>query len=158
MLFIAGSWLWHLPALYDLALRNDLVHDYLEHNTFLLIGIIFWLQVIPSAPLRPLLPYLARIAYLLAAVIQNVALSLYLGFSPKALYTPYALLASRPGGISALTDQKIGAAIMWAVGDLPFVVAIIGIIQVWLWSEFQRGDNGEGSIAFTSKTPVQREA
>lgn len=135
VLFIAGTWVWHLPVLYDLALKNDIIHDYGEHNTFLLAGILFWLQVIPSTPFRPLLGVVGRILFLLVAVIQNVALSVYLSFAPVPLYAPYTALSSRPGGLTALGDQQLGGAIMWTVGDLPFVIALIGIVMAWLGAQ-----------------------
>jgi cytochrome c oxidase assembly factor CtaG len=131
-LFVVGTWVWHYPALYDLALRNDVVHDYGEHNTFLLIGMAFWLQILPSPPVRAVLGSLGRAVLLLLAIVQNVILSVVLGFAPHPLYAPYAELLHRPGGLSAHADQQLGAAIMWSVGDLPFVIAIMWLVQRWL--------------------------
>jgi cytochrome c oxidase assembly factor CtaG len=134
-----GAWLaftvtmvgWHLPALYDLTLRNTAVHI-AEHSLFLATGILFWAQVIGAAPARSVLPYLKRIAYVGAAIIPNVGLSMVLGFGGHALYAPYIHLLQRPGGISALADQQIGAGIMWAAGDIPYVLAIVWLAQRWL--------------------------
>jgi putative membrane protein len=134
-----GAWLafsvnlvlWHLPALYDLTLRNTSVHA-LEHLTFLLFGIVFWAQVITSPPARPSLSYLGRIGYVAAAIIPNVGLSMLLAFSRSPLYVPYAQLAHRPGGISAVADQQIAAGIMWSAGDLPFGIAIALLVHLWL--------------------------
>jgi len=122
---------WHLPALYDLALRNSNVHA-LEHLTFMGFGILLWAQVIPSPPFRLSLAYPGRIAYLVAAMVPNVALSMLLAFSRSPLYPFYADLAHRPGAISAFTDQQIAAGIMWSFGDLPFVVAIVVLAVRWL--------------------------
>ena len=43
---------WHLPALYDLTLRNGLVHD-LEHALFFGTALLFWRHLAPSAPSAP---------------------------------------------------------------------------------------------------------
>src|SRR2546421_2007016 len=51
--------LWHVPAMYDLALRHQGVHV-LEHLTFLLFGVLLWIQVLESPPLRPRLPLSTR--------------------------------------------------------------------------------------------------
>lgn len=134
-----GAWLafcvnlvfWHLPVMYDLTLRNTSAHA-LEHITFLLSGIVFWAQVIPSPPLRPSLSYQGRMAYVAAATIPNVGVSMLLAFSQAPLYAPYAELAHRPGGISALADQQIAAGIMWSAGDLPFGIAIAWLVHLWL--------------------------
>lgn len=134
-----GAWLafcinlvfWHLPVMYDLTLRNTSAHV-LEHITFLLFGIVFWAQVIPSPPLRTSLSYQGRIAYVAAAIIPNVGVSMFLAFSRAPLYAPYAGLGHRPGGISALADQQIAAGIMWSAGDLPFGIAIAWLVHRWL--------------------------
>ena len=129
--FNAVLLIWHLPGPYDLTLRNTDVHV-LEHTTFLLFGILFWAQVIGAAPASSALPYTHRIGYVASAMIVNIGLSMYLAFAQHPLYGPYAMLAHRPGGISARADQQIGAGIMWAAGDLPFAIAIAVLVQRWL--------------------------
>jgi len=135
----AGAWiafnlnllLWHVPGPYDLTLRSIDVHV-LEHSTFLLFGILFWAQVIDAAPASSALPYTQRIGYVAGAIVVNIGLSMYLAFAQHPLYSPYAMLAHRPGGISARADQQIGAGTMWAAGDLPFAIAIAVLVQRWL--------------------------
>lgn len=149
-LFIAGIWVWHLPSLYDLALSNEVLHDYGEHNTFLLVGVLFWMQVLPSPPFRPLLGLPGRAAFLAVAIIQNVILSVILAFAGKPLYAPYAALAHRPGGLSALADQQLGASIMWSVGDLPFVIALVGLVMSVLYAQMDtdaREGTGSATVA-----------
>jgi len=63
LLFTVNLVFWHLPALYDLTLRNSTVHA-LEHVTFLVFGVLFWLQVIPSPPFGDL-PFAIAIALLI---------------------------------------------------------------------------------------------
>ena len=48
------------------------------------------------------------------------------------LYSPYADLASRPGGITALADQQLAAGVMWVLGSIPFTIAILSIVYRWL--------------------------
>jgi cytochrome c oxidase assembly factor CtaG len=155
LLFVLGMWIWHWPRLYDLALSNDILHDYGEHNTFLVVGLLFWLQVLPSPPFRPALGLAGRALYLVAAILQNVLLSVVLGFAPHPLYAPYAALAHRPGGLSALSDQQLGAAIMWSIGDLPFVLGLMGLIQVWLRVQMaSAGPDGSNLPAATPEGTV----
>jgi cytochrome c oxidase assembly factor CtaG len=134
-LLILGTWIWHWPPLYDLALTNDAIHDWCEHTTFLAVSILFWTQVIPSHPLRPRLGYLGRVGYLGVAIAQNFVLAVLLGFALHPLYAPYAHLVQGPGGFSALQDQQFGAGIMWTFGDLPFGIAVSILIQRWLASQ-----------------------
>jgi cytochrome c oxidase assembly factor CtaG len=123
---------WHLPGPYDLTLQNTYV-DILEHTTFLLFGILFWTQVTKAK-----LPYSWRIGYIAAAMLINVGLSIVLAFAQHPLYGPPAQQAHRPGGISALADQQIGAGIMWTFGDLPLAIALALLTHGWLTAQQAR--------------------
>lgn len=135
----AGAWIafnvnlvfWHLPGAYDLTLRNLDVHV-LEHSSFLLFGILFWAEVLGATRASAALPYSWRVAYVGSAMLVNIGLSVYLAFAQHPLYSPYAMLAHRPGGISALADQQIGAGIMWTAGDMPLAIAIAVLVHRWL--------------------------
>jgi putative membrane protein len=137
LLFTGGLYAWHLPAAYDLALKNTSVHA-LEHITFIGSGILFWAQVTGSAPTRPALSRLIRITYVGAGAAANVLLAMILAFSVSPLYPHYAELLHRPGGISALTDQQIAAGIMWSAGDVPFGIAFAWLVHGWLSEQERR--------------------
>jgi putative membrane protein len=115
---------WHIPALYDLTLRNQAAHD-LEHALFLTTGILFWAQLLPSWPLHRSLGFGGRLVYTLGASLASWGLAVVLAFYPTPLYSAYADLASRPGGISALGDQRLAAGVMWVPGSIPFALAIL---------------------------------
>jgi cytochrome c oxidase assembly factor CtaG len=143
-LLVVGIWGWHWPPLYDLALSNAVIHDWLEHSTFLAVSILFWTQLIPSPPLRPRLGYLGRLGCVGFAMAQNVVLAALIGFSQVPLYAPYAHLVTGLGGLSAVSDQQLGAGIMWTFGDLPFGIAFATLIHGWLVS--QSDDSAEVSV------------
>ena len=151
--------LWHLPGAYDLTLRNLDVHV-LEHTTFV-FG-IRWAQVIGAAPASARLSYAGRIAYVAGAIVPNVALSMYLASRTAPLYAPYAMLAHRPGGISTLADQQIGAGIMWTAGDLPFAIAIAVLVERWFAENeaitARLGDLASGSLAGDPSRRVETNA
>jgi putative membrane protein len=115
---------WHVPSLYDLTLRNQAVHD-LEHALFFATGILFWAQLLPSWPLHRRLHFGGRLVYTLLASLPSWLLAVVLAFSPTPLYSVYADLSSRPGGISALGDQRLAAGVMWVPGSIPFALAIL---------------------------------
>jgi putative membrane protein len=136
VLAAANLWLWHLPALYDLTLRNHLVHHF-EHGLFLGLGLAFWAHVFDQRPFRAPLGTLARASYVFFAMVQSWGLAAVLSFATGPFYA-YALLPSRPGGISALTDQQLGGGMMWVPGAVTYSIVFIALIFQWLAEEESR--------------------
>jgi len=122
---------WHVPWLYDRTLQDGALHD-LEHVTFLVFGILFWIPLLDSPPLHARLDELRRALYVTAGAATGWILSLVLTFAPRPLYPAYAAVANRPGGISALADQQLAGGIMLAIGSLPLSIAVFVFIYRWL--------------------------
>ncbi len=131
LLFNATIIGWHIPGAYDATLRDGGVHQ-LEHAMFFFTGLLFWARVIDPGPLRPRLTWLARIAFVGGAMIIGWGLAIALVLAPDPLYAPYAMLAHRPGAITALTDQQLAGGIMWVPGSLAYgVTCVLGFYR-WL--------------------------
>jgi putative membrane protein len=122
---------WHVPALFDAALRSEVLHA-LEHTLFFATALIFWKQVLPSPPLHARLSSVQRIAYLVGAMVVSWLLAVVLALARAPLYPFYAHEAGRPGAISALTDQQIAAGIMWVPGSITFLIVIFVYVHRWL--------------------------
>jgi cytochrome c oxidase assembly factor CtaG len=122
---------WHLPVLYDATLRSSGVHV-LEHSLFLATGLLFWSQLIDSPPFRSRLDYLQRALYAVLGTAAGSAVGLVLALASSPLYSEYAALRSRPGGISPLADQHLAAGIMLVPGSIPFLAACVVFLYRWL--------------------------
>jgi cytochrome c oxidase assembly factor CtaG len=134
-LYVGGLYAWHLPNLYDAALGDARVHI-LEHAWFFLSAIAFWSVVIDPEPFRGTLGYGARLPYLLVlGAVQNTVLGGILSFSSRLLYTAYAGGPDTVFELDRLTDQRVGGAIMWVVGDFVFLVAASLAFFLWLAEE-----------------------
>ena len=119
---------WHVPGLYELALRSSTWHQ-VEHACFFFASMIFWWPVVQPWPSRAQWPRWAMVPYLLIADLQNTALSAILVFSDKILYPSYAAGPSL-FGLTPQEDQAAAGALMWLVGSLAFIVpAILIAIQ-----------------------------
>lgn len=124
-LFVAAVWLWHVPAIYEVALRSSGWH-YLQHLCFLGAGLLFWYPVVRPYPSRPRWSAWLLMPYLLLADVQNTALSALLTFANRVLY-PYYQEVPRLGGVSALEDQSAAGLLMWVPGSLVFLLPLFGI-------------------------------
>ncbi len=131
LLFNLNFWAWHLPVLYDAALRMELVHA-LEHLSFFATALLFWTRVVPAPPWRSPLSEPGKLIYLGSTLVAGWILAIVLAVASAPLYSAYADQASRPGQISALTDQQLAAGVMWVPGSIPFVIAIVAIAYRWL--------------------------
>jgi cytochrome c oxidase assembly factor CtaG len=111
---------WHVPALYDAALRRPDSLLVLEHATYLVTGILFWWCLWQDAPHR--LPSPARAAYAFGAFVVSAPLGLVLALVPEPLYDSYADAPERVWGLSRLTDQQLGGMTMAAEQSIVFFV------------------------------------
>ncbi|MGI8715730.1 MAG: cytochrome c oxidase assembly protein [Solirubrobacteraceae bacterium] len=136
LLFTGSLVAWHIPGAYDATLRSTSLHD-LEHAMFFFAGLLFWAHVIEPGPLRPRLTWPGRLAYLVGAMVVGWMLAITLVMVQHPLYSHYALLLHRPGGISALTDQQLAAGVMWVPGSLAYGIALF--VGVFRWLEPDTG-------------------
>ena len=97
----------------------------LEHSLFFAVAVLFFKQLIPSPPLRAPLGDASACSTRSPAMTVSWVLAVALALAPSPLYSHYAHLASRPGGIRALADQQLAAGIMWVPGSITFLILIL---------------------------------
>jgi putative membrane protein len=120
-LWAANLAIWHIPYLYDLALRHDRLHNF-EHVCWVFCGFLVWtLLVDPGSHRR--LTVGGRVALAAAMFAAGMILSDVLVFSFTPLYPFY----HGAYGISALTDQQLAGIVMTAeqLVTLGICVALI---------------------------------
>lgn len=120
--FAVSTIAWHLPALYELAVRSPGWHG-AQHASFFWTGILFWWPVVQPGPGRPRGPQWIQIPYLVSADIVNTIIAASFVFSGKLLYPSYGVV--RAGGISPMTDQTLAGAIMWVPGSVLYLVPTV---------------------------------
>ncbi len=109
--YVGVMWAWHVPALYDLTLRNGYVHVF-EHVTFMAAGSLYWWHLISPIRSRLRLGGMAPVAYMASTKLLVGGLGVLLTFLPVLLYTPYDVGGATHWGMSALDDQHVAGAVM----------------------------------------------
>lgn len=121
--------LYHVPALYDLTLRDHNIHI-VAHFLLMASAVITWMPIVSPTRELPRLPYSAQILYLFAQSIPPTILGAIITFAESILYPTYAA-APRVFGISALEDQQWAGLIMWIPGAAIYLIALTIVFFRW---------------------------
>jgi len=132
---------WHLPPMYELAMRHHSVHI-VQHLCFMTAAVLMWWPVLSPLPELPRLSYPAQMLYLFLMSIPMSIVAVCIGYADNLLYPSYAS-AARIWGITPMQDQMIGALIMWIPGGL-FFFAIISVV-FFKWQRLGGDDTRAGA-------------
>ena len=130
-------WASHFSPLFGAALDDPGVHA-LEHALYLGAGLLFWWPVVGVDPHPYRMGHGMRFGYALLAMPLNSFLGLVLFVTPVVLYEHYATV-QRLWGPTPLEDQQLAGGIMWAAGDLIFLVPLLFLTVAWFRSEEEKG-------------------
>ncbi len=109
-LWAIDLYLWHLPALYQAALRHPGVHA-LQHAMFLGFGINMWMCLFGPLPTPSWFGNLAKLVYIVAVRLTGTVLGNIFLWSGTIFY-PFYIHGDAIYHISPLADQNIAGAIM----------------------------------------------
>lgn len=135
----AALMLWHIPAIYEWALSDPMVHTF-EHLCFFVTSLAFWMLVIEPSGRR-------RLGY--GTTLIFVATAATLGTFPGALM----VFASRPiypvhaegvayWGLTLVEDQQLAGLLMWIPTGFVHLSSICWLFQKWLGDAEQRTSKG----------------
>jgi putative membrane protein len=145
LLHAGALWVWHIPAMYDLALASEPVHV-LEHVCFFGTAALFWWGMAHGRYGRA--GYGAAVVYVFATAAHSGVLGALLTVSPKVWYPPY--LMSHPSGVTSLEDQQLAGLLMWVPAGVAFVAGALFLFAAWLrqsdrMTRFQPAPTRQGS-------------
>ncbi len=142
-----------LVALYagpllELSLRNELVHGIL-HVHFLAAGALFCWTAIGADPNPHRLHPGARVGFVFLAVPLHAILGISLLSTGSLLAGGFYAEAPPPWLDDVLADQRLGAGILWAAGEL-FGLVLTGIALLrWVGAEERAGRRADAVLDAT---------
>jgi putative membrane protein len=133
VLWTADLYAWHLPVLYQLAIRVDLVHA-AEHACFLWFGLLLWLALIGPLPKPAWFASWGKLFYVVGVRLIGAILGNVLIWTQTIVYPVYrASDAAR--GLNPLSDQNIAGGLMM-VEQMILTILLLG----WLFYRFALQD------------------
>jgi cytochrome c oxidase assembly factor CtaG len=133
--YAALLWLWHMPALYDKAQGNGVIHA-IEHLCFFAAGSLYWWHVLSPIRSRMRLAGLGPVAYMAGGKLLVGILGIALAFAPRVIYPFYA---HQPHfwGLSPLEDQMMAGLVMALEQTLVMGVALV-VLFLQMLAEAER--------------------
>ena len=125
-----------LFALYFTDLFNWLMSYHFGHFFmglhFLLSGMLLFFVIIGVDPSPQKSPFILRIGILFVAISIHAFFSVALMSSSQLVDGGYFAEIARPWWPDFLADQKTGASIGWAMGEIPILMALIATFIQWI--------------------------
>jgi cytochrome c oxidase assembly factor CtaG len=110
VVWAVNFYVWHLPVLYQAALRHDAIHA-VEHATFLAFGFAMWMALLGPLPKPQWFSNGARLVYIIVVRLIGTVLANAMIFSSSVFYPYY-----RPGDahwhIGSAADQITAGGLM----------------------------------------------
>jgi cytochrome c oxidase assembly factor CtaG len=107
---------WHVPALFDAALRNDAVHA-LQHSLFVALGMLMWAALLEPLPGPAWFTAPWKIPYVLAMWLVMLVLSQVFIWSRNPFYIRYGI-----------DDQKAGGGVMLVESMFTMLPALVWVL------------------------------
>ena len=137
LLFTFVYTVWHVPALYEVALQDKRIHV-LEHWTMFSLGFIMLWPYLTNSTLVPRPGYGIRMLAIFLLMVGQLPVFAFLSFAGEAIYPTY-IWAPRIINLDPLNDQILGGIIMKVV-NMGFSLTILAI-SFYNWSKSEEVDD-----------------
>jgi cytochrome c oxidase assembly factor CtaG len=142
----AAVWVWHVPALFEAALRSEAVHG-LQHLSFFWTAALFWWALVQGGYGR--LGYGVATLFVFATSVHTSVLGALLTFASVLWYPMYAGRGAA-WGVSPLEDQQLAGLYMWVPSGLTFLVLGLALVAAWMGEAERRVALGRPELAGTA--------
>jgi putative membrane protein len=133
--YVGFMWAWHIPAMYDAALKNSGVHVF-EHLCFAAAGTLYWWHLLSPIRGRMRLGGLGPISYMVSTKLLVGGLGIVLAFAPSSIYAFYQ---HQPHywGLSPAEDQSMAGLLMALEQSIVMGIALV-VLFVQMLNESER--------------------
>jgi putative membrane protein len=127
-------WVWHLPFLFQIAMRHESIHI-VQHFCFFSTACLFWWGMAHGRYGR--LGFGAAFLYIFTTAVHSGVLGALMTFSPSIWYPVYARTTAA-WGFTPLEDQQVAGLIMWVPASAIFLVVGLAFLAAWIRESARR--------------------
>ncbi|MDB4942061.1 MAG: hypothetical protein JWP97_1595 [Labilithrix sp.] len=127
-------WVWHVPSLFEAALRSEPVHA-VQHGMFFVTAALFWWSIVRGRHGRAGYGLAALLVF--ATAMHTSVLGALLTVTTKLWYPLYAERAA-PWGEDAAGDQSLAGIVMWVPSGVLLTLLALGLFATWLGEAARR--------------------
>ena len=138
-IYVATLYVWHLPVLFEGALRNDLLHA-LQHESFVVAALLVWWPALEPKR-RRLRGELWKAAHIVGARFSGMFLGMFFIIASSPIYAGFYGEGERDFGLSALADQQVAGAMMLFLDAATMLFAL----AFFFWRSAQDHDLAEAA-------------
>jgi putative membrane protein len=129
-------WLWHVPSLFEGAMRHEAVHA-LQHFSFFLSAALFWWALVHGRYGKT--GYGLAVLFVFATAVHTSILGALISVAPRLLYSIYSARAASVG-FAPLEDQELAGLIMWVPSGAFFLLTALALFAAWLGEAEKRAE------------------
>lgn len=124
ILHAVAIWGWHVPALFDAAVTNPVLHR-MQHFSFFITGVLFWWSVLWRTGRGQ------AAWYLFVTMMHTGILGALMALAPRVLYSAQTR-AAQSWGMTPLEDQQLAGIVMWIPAGTIYAGAALVLAALWV--------------------------
>lgn len=133
-IFDGSLFFLYFTNIFDSLMGSHLGHLLMSVH-FLLAGMLFFHVIIGIDPRPKQYPHIFRIVILFAAMSIHAFFSISLLSTTSLIGENYYQSLATPWITDLLSDQRIGASIGWAMGEIPILLSLVATFIQWIRSD-----------------------
>ncbi|HWK80349.1 MAG TPA: cytochrome c oxidase assembly protein [Thermomicrobiales bacterium] len=148
--------IWHIPGIYDAAVRNNVIHA-IQHQGFLLAGVFMFWPLVSKVPEAPQLTPPLKCLYIFLLTLPSGIIGAFITYAGPGLYSAYDDVGWKPWGMGVKTDQELAGLMMWVGMNAVLLIMLTVIFLRWANGQ-ERADREQAATNATARRATPREA
>jgi putative membrane protein len=127
-------WVWHVPSLFEAAMRSEAVHA-IQHGSFFATGALFWWAILRGRYGRA--GYGLAVLFVFATAAHTSILGALLTVADRVYYPIYGHRGAALD-LDPVSDQQLAGLVMWIPAGTALVLGALALFVAWLGESARR--------------------